>query len=316
MTGAAPTVSVVIPTYNHGRYVLATLESVFAQSFRDYEVIVVNDGSSDDTAAVLRPLAAEGRIRYFEQANQGQAAARNRGLAECRGAYVAFLDDDDVWPQDKLRWQVEFLDGHRAAVGVAGGACVDWSETRDAPPPDSFAPVEWSRLFDGNPIRSPGQTLLRADALRNVGGFDPSIWGADDWDLWLRLVKAGELHQGGRVALLYRLHEANASRDHVRMFLNTMTVIERHVRQAGFAERRRLSMRGYRFLARYKGGELRDALRGLARAGRLVAWARLVLKTWRYWTFRVLDPERVRNLVRRPAHGGIGATPGGPPCRA
>ncbi len=81
-----PVVSVVIPTYKHAEYVLATLESVFAQTFTSYEVIVVNDGSPDNTAAKLQPLVDAGRIRYFEQPNAGQSAARNRGLAEARGS--------------------------------------------------------------------------------------------------------------------------------------------------------------------------------------------------------------------------------------
>src|SRR5271170_3450676 len=99
-------VSVVIPTYNHRDFVVEALESVFAQTFTDYEVIVVNDGSPDDTAAVLRPYIESGRIRYIEQENRGQAGARNRGLAEARGEFVAYLDDDDLWLRDKLAWQV------------------------------------------------------------------------------------------------------------------------------------------------------------------------------------------------------------------
>src|ERR1700719_2929443 len=101
-----PAVSVIIPTYNHRDFVLDAIESVFAQTFTDYEVIVVNDGSPDDTASVLAPLASAGRIRYLEQANAGQGAARNRGIAQARGEFIALLDDDDRWPADKLEWQV------------------------------------------------------------------------------------------------------------------------------------------------------------------------------------------------------------------
>src|SRR3954470_24757434 len=99
-----PAVSVVIPTYRHRDYVLRTLDSVFAQTYRDFEVIVVNDGSPDDTNRRIRPLVSAGRIRYIEQANAGQAAARNTGIAHARGRYIALLDDDDLWPADKLAW--------------------------------------------------------------------------------------------------------------------------------------------------------------------------------------------------------------------
>src|SRR4051812_10173624 len=105
----SPTVSVVIPTYGHCRYVLETIESALGQTFSSNEIIVVNDGSPDDTVVVLQPYTQTGRIRYFEQPNAGQASARNRGLAEATGEFVAFLDDDDIWPADKLAWQIQAM---------------------------------------------------------------------------------------------------------------------------------------------------------------------------------------------------------------
>ena len=113
-------ISVVIPTYNHGPLLLDTLASVFAQTHQDYEVIVVNDGSPDDTAELLRPLVETRRVIYLEQENAGQAAARNRGLQAARGDYIAFLDDDDLWPADKLAWQVRVLDENPESVLVYG----------------------------------------------------------------------------------------------------------------------------------------------------------------------------------------------------
>jgi glycosyltransferase involved in cell wall biosynthesis len=103
---ALPAVSVVIPTYKHRDFILDTVNSVLSQTFRDFEIIVVNDGSPDDTASLLRPMAESGMIRYVEQSNAAAAAARNRGLEMARGKFIAFLDDDDLWPQDKLEWQV------------------------------------------------------------------------------------------------------------------------------------------------------------------------------------------------------------------
>ncbi|MBA2437335.1 MAG: glycosyltransferase family 2 protein, partial [Acidimicrobiia bacterium] len=113
-------ISVVVPTYNHRDFVLQALESAFAQTFTDIEVIVVNDGSGDDTEALLRPLVQAGRIAYLEQENQGQAAARNRGWQAARGKYVAFLDDDDLWPPGKLEWQARVLEEQPQTVLVYG----------------------------------------------------------------------------------------------------------------------------------------------------------------------------------------------------
>lgn len=221
-----PAVSVIIPTYNHRDYVLETLDSVFAQTFTDYEVIVVNDSSPDDTADLLRPLAAKGRIRYFEQPNRGQAGARNRGLEEARGGFIAFLDDDDLWPADKLAWQVEVL-RDLDAVGVVYGQKCDLGGST---PPHPWGPSGHvlEELLTTGWIQSPGQTLIRHRELRRVGGFDADIWGTDDWDLWLRLAAVTEFAFRERPALIYRQHATNASRDFLRMHANAQRVLRKH----------------------------------------------------------------------------------------
>ncbi len=223
------TVSVVIPTYNHRAYVLDALDSVFRQTFTDYEVIVVNDGSPDDTGEVLRPLAEAGRIRYIEQPNAGQAAARNRGIAEARGEFIALLDDDDLWPPDKLAWQTAALVANPTWTMVTG-----YSEVLGAGPaskhPESLpAPHPGKRLFAAcNWIRSPGQVLIRREAVRRIGLFDPAIRGADDWDLYIRLAEAGPVVFVDRLALYYRLHASNASADCWGMFTNVRRVYRKH----------------------------------------------------------------------------------------
>ena len=227
----SPTVSVVIPAYNHRDYVLATLDSVFAQTFTDYEIIVVNDGSPDDTAAVLRPLVDAGRIRYFEQPNAGQGAARNRGVAEARGRYIALLDDDDLWTPDKLARQVDALESNPNAVLAYGG----WSRLEPdgtvTPHPDEGCPS--GRVYDAFRkqcwLLSPGQALMRTTAVRSAGGFDPAIWGSDDWDLYLRLAREGEFFYDPRVCLHYRVHAANASRRAVQHAANHLKVVRRHI---------------------------------------------------------------------------------------
>jgi glycosyltransferase involved in cell wall biosynthesis len=110
-----PKVSVVIPTYNRAEKVLKTIESVLSQTFRDFEVVVVDDGSTDDTTRVLGELFGD-RIRYFPQVNQGASMARNKGIAEARGEWIAFLDSDDLWEKDKLEWQMK-------AIEQFGGEC-------------------------------------------------------------------------------------------------------------------------------------------------------------------------------------------------
>lgn len=227
---ALPTVSVVIPAYNHAEYILACLDSVFQQTFDDFEIIVINDGSTDATDLRLHPFVANGKIRYSTQHNSGQAVARNRGLAQARGRYVAFLDDDDLWPPGKLAWQVEMLD-QNPWTGVAGTvALMDAGDTDVAS--EQFEPrtITASTVLGQNPFRSPGQFLVRTESLRNLGGFDSSLWGCDDMDLWIRLAAAGALVLVDRPALVYRRHLAGASNNTRRMLENGSKVIAKNSR--------------------------------------------------------------------------------------
>jgi glycosyltransferase involved in cell wall biosynthesis len=226
-TPPAPVVSIIIPTYGHGAYVCATLESVLAQTFRDYEIIVVNDGSPDDTAERLKPLVEAGTIRYLEQSNGGQGAARNRGL----------------WPADKLAWQVQMLRRNAQAVLVYGRpACIDplgvsipMDDTLDGPlSPRSVMPSGdvYDAFMERNPLISPGLCLVRRTALAALGRtpFDPEMRGCDDWDVWLRLAKQGAFLFEERPALFYRLHAANASRDAVAMCRGSLALRRKQVR--------------------------------------------------------------------------------------
>ncbi|MCK8600208.1 glycosyltransferase family 2 protein [Desulfoferrobacter suflitae] len=222
-------ISVIITTYNHRDFILETLDSVFAQTLSEYEVIVINDGSSDDTEDLLLPLARAGRIRNILQDNSGPGAARNRGIAEARGEFIALLDDDDIWPPDKLQWQIAAIQKDSSIAVVYG-----FFESFGHPPlcrhPGNWGPDGWvlQEVYRRNWIKSPGQTLIRASAVKRVGGFDTSIWGADDWDLWIRLAEIGRFNYVPKLALLYRQHHSNASKDIMKMYINSMKVLHKN----------------------------------------------------------------------------------------
>lgn len=232
----APTISVIIPTYKHAQYVATTIESVLNQTIRGTEIIVVNDGSPDNTDEVLQPYVSSGAIRYVRQPNAGQASARNRGIDLARGEYIALLDDDDLWPVDKLEWQVAALTARPEKV-LAFGTVHPFSDSPSlgSPTEPDLATTQFRpecparrQFLHRNWIVSPGQTLIRKSALARIGGFAPDIWGVDDYDLYIRLAAVGDFHFEPRQALFYRRHADNASRDLERMYANLQRVHRKH----------------------------------------------------------------------------------------
>jgi glycosyltransferase involved in cell wall biosynthesis len=224
-------VSVIIPAYKE-IYLLNTLQSVFAQSFTDFEVIVINDGSPYPIDKILRPLAEAGRIRYFEQDNRGVAAARNRGLREARCELIAFLDDDDYWPEDKLDWQVRYLE-HHPEVGMVLGSWAmigkEGLETHRIPLKEMRMTRSDFLVRTQDALGSLGQTLIRRELFSQVNGFDENLSGADDFDLCLKIAGIAIVMSYGNMALYYRVHQLNASHNPLLMCLTNQIVIDRHL---------------------------------------------------------------------------------------
>lgn len=279
--GGAPAVSIVIPTYNHQEYVVRTLESVWAQTNFDYEIIVVNDGSPDNTREVLAQFVKSGRItKYIEQPNAGQGAARNRGIAEARGEFVALLDDDDCWPADKIEWQVQAL-RTMPSIGVVYGFPRPVNGQGDPIEPcDAYGNLPswpWTaptgNIYEAMTKRcwivSPGQTMIRRSILKDIT-FDPQIRGCDDWDLWLRIAEKWEFLFVERAALLYRLHGANASQDTLSMRKNDFILLNKHIRRNLFSPKRLWSI-AYRYAAflRWTPFMMMEQSRSDIQAGRL-----------------------------------------------
>src|SRR5262245_44059625 len=182
---AQPLVSVVIPTYNSCRFLIETVESALAQSYPHVEVVVVDDGSTDDTAAVLAPY--QSRLRYVYQQNQGPSAARNRGIAEARGELLAFLDADDIWLPDKVARQVDAL-GRAPRAGLVhtdvlvheqGTGRQFHRATRKA----HYVGHCSNLLFTQNQLTT-SSVLLHRECLTRVGVLDETFRHTDDYDLW------------------------------------------------------------------------------------------------------------------------------------
>jgi glycosyltransferase involved in cell wall biosynthesis len=189
---AESVVSVVIPVYNARDVIRETLESLFAQTYPHFDVIVVDDGSTDGSGEVVQGYGD--RVRYMVQRNAGVACARNRGIAAPRGKYIALLDHDDLWGREKLAKQVSVLDS-QPSVGmvVTDVAHIDRAGRPMNQAGLAYQPQhEFARLFVQGFVPTPSATLIRKDLLEAVGGFDEQFnsAGMDDHELWTRIAAA------------------------------------------------------------------------------------------------------------------------------
>jgi glycosyltransferase involved in cell wall biosynthesis len=211
--GAAPTVSVLMTTWNGAGFIGASIASVLAQSFADLELVVVDDGSTDATAQVLAGIG-DPRLRVVRQAvNGGVVAARNAGFAAVRGRYVAALDHDDLSHPERLARQVAYLDAHPGVVLVATEVEIEAGGRRRAPDhPVGGDPglIRWLLHVD-NPLTW-SSVMFRADAVRRLGAFvRPEYELADDFDFYHRLLAVGEIARLDEVLTVYRWHARNTS---------------------------------------------------------------------------------------------------------
>ncbi|PSB30597.1 glycosyltransferase family 2 protein [Stenomitos frigidus] len=183
-----PTISIIVPVYNAEHTILETVTSVQNQSFANFELILVDDGSSDDTLKQLNAVN-DPRVKVFSYENGGVSVARNRGIAHATGEFIAFLDHDDLWTPDKLELQLIALQQNLEA-GVAYSWTCNMSEGGDrfeVGHSPLFTGDVYTELLRSNFIANGSNLLVRRQAVESVGGFDPTLAYCADWDFYLRL---------------------------------------------------------------------------------------------------------------------------------
>lgn len=215
-------VSVIIPTYNRQAYVREAIESVLSQTYSPFELLVVDDGSTDNTPALLK--AYQERINVLRQANRGVSAARNTGIRSARGAFIALLDSDDYWRPDKLALQMDWFDAHPEAlicqteeIWIRNGVRVNPGVRHKKQTGHIFEPSLALCLI------SPSAVMMRTSLLEETGLFDESLPACEDYDLWLRvtskypvgLVKTPAIvKRGGHADQLSAMRELDKYRIH------------------------------------------------------------------------------------------------------
>lgn len=204
MSEERPLVSVIIPVYNGARHLGAALESVFAQTYRNFEVIVVDDGSTDDSGLIAQSFPD---VSYIHQTNQGVAAARNHGIEAARGEFFAFLDQDDLWTPDKLKLQIDYLLSH-PDVGYTLTQ-QQYFLDQGATLPAWFRKELFSTVHTGWVL---GTLVVRRTTFEKVGNFATGYSAANDSDWFFRAKAAGiPMEVVPELLLRKRLHDANDS---------------------------------------------------------------------------------------------------------
>lgn len=237
MSQASPELSVAMTVYNAERYVSAAVESILGQTHRDFEFIIVDDGSGDGSRGILETYAKrDSRIRLVSRPNTGISKARNETLDMARGKYFAIIDADDIAKPHRLERQLDFLKNHDSCVCV--GAWFDVIDeagrfliTLETPAAD--AEIQQS-LLEGHAAICQPVSMLRKEAVERVGRFDESLAPAEDLDLYLKLGEIGELANLPESLLRYRIHAKSASsRDRERQYNGARTACERAWKRRG-----------------------------------------------------------------------------------
>ena len=221
-----PKVSVIIPVYNGEKYIAQAIESALSQAYNNIEIIVINDGSTDNSYDKIMPYLPS--VKYIYQENKGVAAARNSGIKNSTGELIGFLDADDLWLPEKLEFQVNYLLKHQDIALVHSNQksiYEDGVQTIAEPPPTKAMGMCFKELFLRNQI-SGGSVLLRKKCLDQIGLFDERMFFGEDYELWLRMSRFFLIGYIDRVLYLYRQHSSNMSTNWERALLGKTQVIE------------------------------------------------------------------------------------------
>ena len=210
-------VSIIIATKNGQKYIKRAIESALNQTYKNIELIIIDGGSTDNTKEVVKPYLTDQRVYYIYKTDKNASEGLNNGIRASNGKYIAILDDDDFWcDEKKLEKQVQFLEGHPDYVLVSGGAIAIDKEGRECYrllPPETDEEIKKLMLFDC--VFPHGATIFRKEAWKVVGGYDEKINLSWDWELWLRLGGVGRFYNFQDYFLCYS-QESQNKRKHLR----------------------------------------------------------------------------------------------------
>ena len=301
--GTADRIAVVIPAYNAANFIRAALDSVLAQTLPAHEILVVDDGSKDETCAIVEAYAP--RVTLLRQANAGPARARNLAVRTAESELIAFLDADDAWAPEKLQRQVEALRSNPGSIFCYTRSMLMHADGRREPAPFVDAAAVKQALRSRNPSLSPSCVMVTREALLRAGGFDEQHRGSEDWQLWFRLSRMGEFCSVADPLTLYTVSTSGLSgnADHMMRDFEPMLPLllsDLHGAKRGMWRRRILSeqcMRGA--LTARAAGQMRTSVRYNLRA--LLLWPSPRLVPYRGYALLITLRQMLRGRRRQAA---------------
>ncbi|MGL4609385.1 MAG: glycosyltransferase family 2 protein [Trueperaceae bacterium] len=254
LVSVEPLVSVVIPAYNAAKYLGAAIESLQAQTYQNLHMIIVNDGSKDDTAAVADCLAAQDkRIEVIHKANAGVSAARNDAMRVVKGDLMCFLDSDDTYLPEKVAKQVKFLQDHpELALVYCGNYIGDENLKIVEEPSPNRPPVPFKEAFLYRCWFSPIAPMLRTSLMKKVGFFDANLHGGEDWDYWIRCLEHTDFGYIPEPLGIYRRHPTQSHHNQAMMRRDGFKLIQKHYAKDARLYRLAAGGRHWTFAKRYR----------------------------------------------------------------
>lgn len=231
--------SVVIPTRNRATYLKKALDSVYAQSYQNFEIIVVNDGSTDSTANIAEQY--DTRLRYYGQPHQGVSAARNRGIAEAKGEIIAFLDDDDLFLPGRLEKGVDYLNRYPQVVWLCSGFSFIDAQGNAANRPPIIPEKSEITLHDIAMFTfiHTSSVIIRKASLQAAGGFPDGVKVSEDYHTWARVLKTGQGAALKDVLTQFRLHPGNTKLPYRALLEENTRILDGILKEGGIGLRPR-----------------------------------------------------------------------------
>lgn len=248
-----PLVSIVVPCYNHEKYVKETIESIINQTYKNIELIVIDDGSKDNSVSVIQELADKYGFTFIHRPNKGLSATLNEGIRLSKGKYFCACASDDIYMLDKIEKQVQFMETN-PEYGMCYGKIVEFDDSgykKEREIKNAKSGWCFEELILSNFIPAVSQ-MIKRDIFEDVGNFDEDLY-IEDWDMWLRIVYKYKIGYVDNYLAYYRLHSNNCSSNTLKMHLAKVTIINKWGKIRNISmEINKVNMKTFRDLSRFR----------------------------------------------------------------